>query len=247
MSNNDVYLSVIVPAYNEAERLPKTLRRFQEYLSRQPYSYEIVVVNDGSRDGTAEIAERMKSEIKNLRIIDRKKNCGKGYTVMEGMLAAHGKIRLFADADNATDISHFERMRPLFDKGYEVVICSRDPKDAKGARQAVPQVWWKRILGNIGNLYIQWLAVPGVWDTQCGFKAFRDYAAEKIFSVSKINRWAFDVEALALARRLNYKIGMAPANWVNDPRSAVKISSYFKTLWEVFKISRNIRKGKYGL
>ena len=242
MSNNDVYLSVIVPAYNEAERLPKTLRRFQEYLSRQPYSYEIVVVNDGSRDGTAEIAERMKSEIKNLRIIDRKKNCGKGYTVMEGMLAAHGKIRLFADADNATDISHFDKMRQFFDKGYEVVICSRDPKDAPGARQAIPQPWWKRLLGNAGNLYIQWMAVRGIWDTQCGFKAFRDFAAERIFKQLKTYRWAFDVEALALARRFDFKIGIIPADWKNDPNTRVGIMGYFKTLWEVYKIRRNFKK-----
>ena len=244
MPKPDIYLSVIVPAYNEAERLPKTLRRFNEYLSQQPYGYEILVVNDGSRDGVAEITERMMSEIKNLRLIDRKKNMGKGYTVREGMLAAYGKIRLFADADNATDISHFDKMRPLFDRAYEIVICSRDKKDVSGAKQTVPQVWWKRTLGNLGNLYIQWMAVPGIWDTQCGFKAFRDFASEKIFSQAKINRWAFDVEALALARRFGYKIGIVPANWVNDPRSTVKISSYFKTLWEVFKINRRMKKIK---
>lgn len=242
MPNVDLYLSVIVPAYNEADRLPKTLRRFNEYLSKQAYNYEIVVVNDGSKDGTADAVGSMVNEIKNLRLMDRKKNMGKGYSVREGMMAAKGKIRLFADADNATDISHFEKMRQFFDKGYEVVICSRDPKDAPGAKQAVSQVWWKRLLGNLGNLYIQWLAVRGIWDTQCGFKAFRDFAAEKIFATAKINRWAFDVEALALARKFGYKIGIFPANWINDPHSTVRISSYLRTLWEVFKISRNLGK-----
>lgn len=242
MPRPDIYLSVVIPAYNEAERLPKTLRRFNEYLSQQPYSYEIVVINDGSKDGTVEVTEKMAGEIKNLRVIDRKKNMGKGYSVREGMLVAYGKIRLFADADNATDISHFEKTRPFFDQGYEVVICSRDSKDAPGAKQAVPQAWWKRLLGNLGNLYIQWLAVPGIWDTQCGFKSFRDFAAEKIFSVARINRWAFDVEALALARKFGYKIGIVPADWVNDPRSTVKISSYLKTLWEVYKIRKNLGK-----
>ncbi len=237
-------MSVIIPAYNEAERLPKTLRRFQEYFSAEPYNYEIIVVNDGARDNTAEAIGFMENEIKNLRFIDRKKNMGKGYTVREGMLAAYGKIRLFADADNATDISHFDKMRPLFDKGFDIVICSRDAKDASGAKQAVAQVWWKRALGNMGNLYIQWMAVPGIWDTQCGFKAFRDYSAEKIFSAAKINRWAFDVEALALAKRFGYKIGIVPANWVNDPRSAVKFTAYFRTLWEVFKIRRLLNKLK---
>ena len=118
MPKPDVYLSVIIPAYNEAEKLPKTLRRFNEYFSAQAYSYEILVVNDGSKDKTVDIVGSMEREVKNLRLIDRKKNMGKGYTVRDGMLAAYGKIRLFADADNATDISHFEKMRTLFDKGY---------------------------------------------------------------------------------------------------------------------------------
>ncbi|KKT57158.1 MAG: Glycosyl transferase family protein [Candidatus Giovannonibacteria bacterium GW2011_GWC2_44_9] len=244
MPKPDIYLSVIVPAYNEAEKLPKTLRRFQEYFLAQAYSYEILVVNDGSRDRTPEIINEMTGEIKNLRFIDRKKNMGKGYTVREGMLTAYGRVRLFADADNATDISHFDKMRPLFDKGFDAVICSRNAKDAPGARQAVAQAWWKRVLGNLGNLYIQWIAVPGIWDTQCGFKAFRDFAAEKIFSAAKINRWAFDVETLALAKRFEYKIGIIPANWVNDPRSAVKFTAYFRTLWEVFKIRRSLNKLK---
>src|SRR3990167_7370219 len=244
MSQPDVYLSVIVPAYNEENRIQKTLQRFQEYFSTQPYNYEIIVVNDGSRDKTAEIAEYMRGEIKNLRVIDRKQNKGKGFSVREGVLKSFGKIRLFADADNATDISHFDKMRPFFDKGYDVVICSRDPKDALGAKQAVAQAWWKRALGNMGNLYIQWMAVPGIWDTQCGFKAFLDYAADKIFSATKINRWAFDVEVLALAKRFGYKIGIIPANWVNDPRSSVKFMAYFHTLWEVFKIRRLLNKLK---
>src|SRR3989344_7654898 len=114
MPQPDVYLSVVVPAYNEADRIEKTLRRFNEYLSVQPYNYEIVVVSDGSRDATANVVARLVAEIKNLRFIDRKENKGKGYTVREGMLATRGKIRLFADADNATDISHFERMRSFF-------------------------------------------------------------------------------------------------------------------------------------
>ena len=245
MPKPDIYLSVIIPAYNEADRLPKTLRRLQEYFSAQPYNYEIIVVVDGARDNTAEAVGFMDKEIKNLRVIDRKKNMGKGYSVREGMLAAYGRIRLFADADNATDISHFDKMRPFFDKGFDVVICSRDPKDALGAKQAVAQAWWKRALGNMGNLYIQWMAVPGIWDTQCGFKAFRDFAAEKIFSAAKINRWAFDVEVLALARRFGYKIGIIPANWINDPRSTVRLTAYSRTLWEVFKIRRSLNKLKF--
>ncbi|MDO8523280.1 MAG: glycosyltransferase family 2 protein [bacterium] len=242
MPKPDIYLSVIVPAYNESKRIGKTLQRFQEHLSKQAYTYEIVVVSDGSKDGTAEIVGRMSNEIKNLRVIDRKENKGKGYTVRQGMLEVYGKIRLFADADNATDISHFEKMRPFFDKGYEVVICSRDEKDAPGAKQNIKQKWWKRLLGNLGNLYIQWMAVRGIWDTQCGFKAFRDHAAEKIFNLAKIDRWAFDVEALAIAKKFDLKIAIIPADWKNDPATHVSLGSYFKTLWEVYKIRKYIRR-----
>ncbi len=247
MPNPDIYLSVIVPAYNESERIQKTLRRFQEYLSTQPYSYEILVVNDGSRDGTGEIVDRMKNEIKNIRLINRQQNKGKGYTVREGMQTAYGKIRLFADADNSTDISHVEKMRPLFDRGCDVVICSRNEKDAPGAIHAVKQPSWKRLLGTLGNLYIQYMAVPGIWDTQCGFKAFRDYAAERIFKAAKVDRWSFDVEALALARKFDYKICTVAAYWIDNPNTHVSFMSYFKTLWEVYKINRNLRKGKYKL
>ncbi|MEK7503025.1 MAG: dolichyl-phosphate beta-glucosyltransferase [Patescibacteria group bacterium] len=241
MPQSDIYLSVIVPAYNEEDRIRKTLKRFQEYFSSQPYSYEILVVNDGSRDRTTEVVQEMVKEVVNLNFIDRKKNKGKGFSVREGILNTQGKIRLFADADNATDISHFDKMRHFFDKGYDVVIASRDSKDAPGAKQAVPQPWHKRFLGNLGNLYIQRLAVKGIWDTQCGFKAFRDYAADKIFRASNVNGWMFDVEALALARKFNFKIGIIPANWINDPKTHVKFSSYLKSLLEVLKISRRIK------
>jgi len=246
MPKPDIYLSVIVPAYNEAEKLPKTLKRFQEYLFQQAYSYEIIVVNDGARDNTADVVRNMERDIKNLRFIDRKKNMGKGYTVREGMLQASGKIRLFMDADNGTDISHFEKMRPFFDKGYDLVISSRDPRDTPGGEEE-KQPLWRRAFGNIGNIIIRFMAVPGIWDTQNGFKAFRDHAAEKIFRLAKIDRWLFDVEILALAKRLNYKIGIIPAHWINDPRSFVKLSSYLRSLWEVLKIRWNLSMGRYKL
>jgi dolichyl-phosphate beta-glucosyltransferase len=127
-------------------------------------------------------------------------------------------------------------MRPLFDRGYDIVISTRDSKDALGAGQDVKQPWHKRTMGNVGNLIIQLLVVPGIWDTQNGFKAFRDYAAEKIFEKTKIKRWAFDVEALFLARKFGYKIGIIPVRWINDPDSRVKLSSYFKFFWDVLKI-----------
>jgi len=245
MNNLEPYLSVIVPAYNEEERIVKILNKISSFLERQPYSYEILVVCDGPKDKTADVVRDLSLVTPKLKLIDRKKNRGKGYTIKEGMLAAKGKVRLFTDADNATDISYFDKMRPLFDKGYDMVISTRDPKDAEGAGQDVPQPWHKRLMGNMGNLYIQIMAVPGIWDTQNGFKAFRDYAAEKIFSKTKINRWAFDVEALALARKLNYKIGIIPIRWINDPKSHVSLLAYFKVLFDVARIRWNLMRRKY--
>lgn len=247
MVQSDIYLSLIVPAYNEAERLPETLRRIQEYLSLKPFSYEILVVLDGPTDNSGDVLRAAATEIKNLRIIDRKVHCGKGYTVKEGMLQARGQVRLFSDADNSTDISHFDRMRPLLKAGYDLVICSRDPRDASGAGQIQPQVWYKRLMGKMGNLFIQLVAVKGIWDTQCGFKALRDHAAERIFSQAVIDGWGFDIEVLVLARTLQYKIGIVPADWVNDPRSHVKVWGYCEVLWETVKIWWNLSRGQYKL
>jgi dolichyl-phosphate beta-glucosyltransferase len=189
----------------------------------------------------------MTSEIRHLRILDRTVNHGKGFTVKEGMLKATGHIRLFCDADNSTDISHFDKMYPLFNEGYDLVICSRHPKDAPGAKQIVSQAWYKRLMGNVGNLWIQLLLVRGIWDTQCGFKAFRDYAAEKIFSSTVIDDWGFDIEVLVLARTLQYKIGIVPADWINDPRSHVKVWGYCEVLLETVKIWWNLSRGQYKL
>lgn len=240
-----VYLSIIIPAYNEEERIGKILRRVDAYLKEQVFTAEIVVVIDGAKDNTARVASDLQAEIVNLRVIDRKENRGKGYTVREGMLAAMGEIRLFSDADNSTDISHFDKMKSLFQQNYDIVICSRDKKDAAGAIQAVPQSFFKRQLGNMGNLFIQLFAVRGIWDTQCGFKAFRAKAVEQIFSRAKIDRWGFDVEVLALARKFNYRVGIVPAYWINDPKSHVKLSDYVQVLLETLKIWWWLRTGGY--
>ena len=240
-----VYLSVIVPAYNEEERIETTLRRISEYCSSQPFTYEILVTIDGAKDRTPQIVEELKSSIPHLELVYEKRNFGKGYAVAKGMLAAKGEIRLFTDADNSTDISHFDKMKPKFDKGSQVVISSRHPWDAKGASQAVSQPLYKRAMGMAGNLFIQIVAVPGIWDTQNGFKAFRDEAAKKIFSQITIYRWGFDIEVLALARLFRYKIGIIPVHWIDDARSHVKLSAYLQVLWETVKVRWNLIRGIY--
>ena len=197
-----LYLSVIIPAYNEEKRIPNTLLAIDEYLSRQDYTYEILVVIDGAQDNTANVVKKFQSLVKNLRFISNKENHGKGYVVRQGMLEAKGSIRLFMDADHSTSIDHIEKMLPFFSaKKAEVVIGSRDSKDAKGAKQEVKQSFLKRLIGNMGNLLIQIVVARGIWDTQNGFKAFTAAAAQDIFSRTRIDRWGFDIEAIALARR----------------------------------------------
>lgn len=227
------FLSVIIPAYNEAQRLPLTLIDIDKHLMEQEYSYEIIVVNDGSTDETVEVVKRFMPLIDNLKVVDNSENHGKGYVVRMGMLSAKGTWRLFMDADNSTSVTEFNKMIPYFKEGYEVVIGSRD---IKGAKMAPPQVFYKRYLGDIGNLIIQAILLPKIWDTQCGFKCFSDEAAERVFHLARIDHWGFDAEALALSKELGYKIKEIPVLWINDPKSNVSARSYLQVLWETVKV-----------
>jgi dolichyl-phosphate beta-glucosyltransferase len=239
------YLSVIIPAYNEGKRIGKTLETIHRYLLGQPFTWELLIVLDGSQDNTLEIIKQFAAGKEHIRWIHRRQNRGKGYTVREGMLAATGDIRLFTDADNSTDISHFDRMKPFFENGAQIVICSRDGKDAPGAKQAVPQSPLKRFLGNAGNLFIQIMAVPGIWDTRCGFKAFRKGAAQKIFSLTHMNGFSIDDEALALALHFGYKIHVVAANWINAEGTHVRKLDYLKNIWDAMKIRWQLMTGFY--
>ncbi len=238
-------LSLIIPAYNEEDRIRKTLDRIREYLKNQNYSYEVLIVIDGATDRTFEIATKFCRDFENFKVVYNRENHGKGYVVRQGMLEARGEYRVFTDTDNSTDISYLEPLLKKFGEGYSVVISSRDSKDAPGAGQEVPQSFLKHQLGNASNLLIQLLAVPGIWDTQNGFKGFTARAAEDIFSRATIDRWGFDFEALAITRRLGYKIGIIPIVWRNDPKSHVKLSSYFKTFLELLRVRWNLWTGRY--
>ncbi len=240
------YISVVIPSYNEEKRIAKTLQRFKEYLSVQDYTYEVLVVVDGARDNTAEVAEKFSLDWTQLKVVNNKQNHGKGFVVKQGMLEAKGEYRVFTDADNSTDIKHLEKMIPKFKEGFKVVIGSRDYKDAIGAKQAIPQSGFKRLLGNMGNIFIQVVAVFGIWDTQAGFKGFSAEAAEKIFSKATIERWGFDIEVLALARKFGYKIAKIPLYWENDTESHVKLSSYLGVLRDTVKVRINLWSGKYN-
>lgn len=233
-------LSVVIPAYNEERRIPATLQSLKEYFKDKDYEYEILVVIDGAKDNTAQVVKD--ANIPNLRLIDNKKNCGKGYVVKQGMLKAKGKYRLFMDADNATTIDHVEKLLPYFDEGYDVVIAS---VGVKGAKIVNNEKLYKRIFGLGSNLIIQLVLVPGIKDTQRGFKMFSAKAAEDIFKRLTVDRWGFDFEALAVARKLGYKIKEVPIRWKNDPESLVKLSAYVKTFTELLKVRINLWKGVY--
>ena len=240
-------LAIIIPAYNEEKRIEKTIHSINAYLIKKQLSYEILIVSDGSTDGTVQLIDNIKKETKNLRLLHNNVNHGKGWVVRQGMLNTKAKIRLFMDADNATSIEHYDLMVPLFSKGYQVVMGSRNSKDAEGARQEVPQNIIKRLSGNISNILIQIIAVWGIWDTQCGFKALTAAAAEDIFSRSKIDRWGFDIELLFLAQRLRYSIAVIPVKWINDFNSKVKLSAYGKTLMELIQIRWWLLAGDYNI
>jgi dolichyl-phosphate beta-glucosyltransferase len=239
----EVHLSVIVPAYNEEKRLPQTLREIDKYLKKQNYNYEIIAVSGGSTDKTVEVTKNLKPEIKNLEVLELTEKRGKGFCVKQGILKAKGKYRIFTDADNSTSVDQVEKMWPEFEKGFDVVIGSRD---IKGAILAVPQPWYRRILGNTFNLLTK--IISGIWgipDTQCGFKGLSERAAKDIFSKAVIDRFAFDVELLTIAKKLGYKIKEVPVTWVNDINSTVNFKSMVEMLLDIFKIRLNSIKGFY--
>ena len=236
-------LSVIIPAYNDEKHIKSTIQSIYGYLSNKNVEHEIIVVTDGSKDKTNDIVRSMISEIPTLQLLDYTKNRGKGFGVRYGMLKATGDYRLFTDADNATSIDHIEKMMPFFERGYDVVIGSIAVRGSVVSSGSEPI--WRRLFGIMGNLFIQIMAVPGISDTQRGFKVITAEAANKIFPKMSIDRWGFDIEMLALARKFGYKIKEVPVVWKNDPNSHVKLSAYFQVLMETVKIRWNLMTGKY--
>lgn len=244
MNNPPLNISVVIPAYNEEKRLPHTLRATATYLRQHRYNWEILVVNDGSHDKTAELVQAYSIEEKRVKLLQYGQNRGKGYAVRYGMMHATGDIQVFMDADNSTSIDHIEKFIPYTTKGFDVVIGSRD---VAGADISVHQPKWKELLGDLGNIWIQCWAVPGIKDTQAGFKLFTKKASKDVFQYLTIDRWGFDVEALAVARMKGYKISEQPITWINDPNSKVAASAYLEVLKEVVQVRINMMRGVYGL
>jgi len=244
MNQPGVQLSVIMPAYNEELRVPRTLHQTIEYLKGQPYSSEILVVNDGSTDGTERIVRDLCSAPVSVRLLAHADgaNHGKGASVRRGMLQACGLYRLFMDADNSTTLDQVERFWPFFSRGYDVVIGSRA---LEGSVIGTHQAWYKELAGRLGNWIIRALVVPGIRDTQAGFKMFTGEKAEMIFSRQTIERWGYDIELLAIARAQRCRIGEVPITWINASGSKVSLGAYFEVLGEVWNIRRNLKAGLY--
>jgi len=235
-------ISVVIPAYNEEHRIEKTLLSVEEYLKKTGYDYEILVVDDGSKDNTAGVVEKLAAGNPCLKLIDNRENHGKGWVTRQGMLAASGDIRLFMDADNSTRVDELSKMLPLFEQGTDIVIGSRR---IAGSVITKHQPLLRDFLGGVFRLIVHTLVPLKVTDSQCGFKAFTARAARAVFSKQSIFRWAFDVEILALARKQGLKIMEVPVTWVNDEASHVKLSGMINMLFEVLTVRWNLWTGKY--
>lgn len=215
-------LSIVFPAYNEALRIGKTLIQFNKYLqTRTNYDYELVVCDDGSTDETATVVEKLQAEIPNLRLVRCLTNKGKGQAVRVGMLAATGKIRLFSDADGSTPINELEKMlKPIQNGTVSITIGSRYLAQSHITKA---QPFYRRVWSRLANRLVQKLLLPGVVDPNCGFKAFNAETAQVIFSQCTVNEWSFDLEVLALAKKLEIGIEEIPVRWIHDEASKGKI------------------------
>ena len=238
-------LSIVVPAFNEEHRLPPTLARLHAYLSTQPMNWEIVVVDDGSRDATCAVVEAAMATIPNLRLVRQSPNRGKGAAVRMGMLAARGQIRVMSDADGSMSPDQLPRLlAPILAGTAEISIGSRY---ADGARSNILQPRYRVLWSRLANLAIQRSLVPGVRDTQCGFKAFTAEVARDLFERGRIDGWAFDLEILALARRAGYAIAEVGVEWTDDRRSRVNpLKDLWKVIREAMTIRKNLRRGVYA-
>ncbi len=212
------WLSVIVPAYNEERRLPATLEKLQAYLDRQSFSYDILVVDNGSTDRTAELVRQYARRNPSLRLVQTPVR-GKGVAVRTGMLRAAGKYRFLCDADLSMPVEEFELFYPPRLEGADIAIGSRE---AAGSRR-YNEPGYRHLTGRVFSLAVEGLVLRGFKDTQCGFKCFRDSVAEDLFSRQRFDGWSFDVEVLYLARRRGYRIREVPVSWYYQSDSRIRL------------------------
>lgn len=236
------FISIVIPAYNEEERLQKSLPPVKEYLSRQNFTWEVVLVDDGSNDATCEIPKMFFNEGE-ARVVRNPGNKGKGYSVRQGVLAARGEIVLISDADFSTPITEWKKLYAILEQGYDIVIGSRGLKDAN---VTIHQAWYREKIGRTFSFLVQLIVFDGFMDTQCGFKCFRREAVLPIFRKMVIDHFSFDVELLFIAKRRGLKIKEVSVEWKNVLFSRVRIfRDSLRMLYDLFKIKINAAKGLY--
>lgn len=230
---NNIYLSIVIPAFNEEKRLSKTLSKIISYLKKQNYEWEILVVDDGSTDNTLDRLIEFQDYIK---IIQNNKNYGKGFSTRNGILAAKGKYILLSDADLSTPITEVEKLLPALEEIYDIAIGSRALKNSEIKKH---QPFYREMMGKTFNKIIKFLLFKDFSDTQCGFKLFKKDIAYEVFKRQKLNGFAFDVEVIYIAKKLRYKIKEIPVVWFNAPNSRVGIfTDSFKMFMDVLRIKR---------
>ncbi len=234
-------LSIIIPAHNEENRLPRSLEQVFAFLENQNYESEMVVVENGSTDRTLELAQDYASRHPELRVI-HEAGRGKGLAVRRGMLAARGQYRFMCDADLSMPIEEMKKFLPPALTDFDVAIGSREVRGA--VRYDEPA--YRHLGGRLINLMIRSLILPELQDTQCGFKCFRAGAAEYLFSRQRMDGWSFDVEVLYLAERAGYKIVEVPIDWYYRPESKVSaVRDAYQMLMDIIQIRKNQRNGMY--
>ena len=239
MADTPPELSVVIPAFNESRRLPSTLRTVEMYLREANRRSELIVVDDGSTDDTAEGVDQMIREGMKLHLLRHAGNRGKGAAVRTGMLAATGDMVLFTDADLSTPIKDVERLIAALEQGADVAIGSRA---LDRSLIEVHQPWVRDRMGRIFNLFVQAILLPGLKDTQCGFKAFRRNAARDLFGATEAEGFEFDAEVLYRAKRSGLKIREIPVHWRNNPDTRVNaISDSARMLVSLFRVRRKVR------
>lgn len=236
------FLSIVIPAHNEEHRLPPSLAKIEQFLKTQPYTTEIVIVENGSTDNTVQMLHDYAQDRPDVRVISVTTR-GKGLAVKQGMLAARGEWRFICDADLSMPIDEIVNFLPPRVEGADMVIGSRE---GKGSRR-IDEPFYRHLMGRVLNWIVKLTIVRGFEDTQCGFKMIRREAAEDLFSVQHMNGIGFDVELLFLAKKRGYKIHEMPITWYFDPDSRMRlVQDTLHILVEIWQIRRNWREGLYA-
>ncbi len=236
------YLSIILPAHNESTRLPKALHQLDAYLQQQAYRAEVIVVENGSSDGTAQVARAFAADHPYVRVFEETAR-GKGLAIKRGMLEARGEFRFFADVDFSMPVDQIGRFLPEGIAGYDIAIGSREAPGS--VRYHEP--WYRHFMGRVNSWIVKLAALPEFEDTQCGFKLFRAEVADDLFGVSRMGGIGFDVEVLFIAKQRGYRVNEIGIDWYFDPDSRMRlIQDSLHILQEIIAIRRNWRAGLYA-